>query len=286
MRKYLLLLLCLSMAAVSACTSKKDRLTADTLVISIDPSSVSVSTGAAKNLTAICKSAKLNNVDITPAWTVDSGLGTFNPTSGKTTTFTAGTAVGTGKIYATYSGVIGSVNVTVTSTTVSGSSAGSNSYVAIRNVKYIGGGPDKTIYAWTNPGGGLASGYDMSVADSLGLSNWLTETGGIMEMYYPTSPTWGAIFISSGTGALVGSRAFDDLSAYTSISFEVQGKSGGERLWVGIKDKNQLDDGTETKIQVAGITTSWQTKTYTLTSFTGCDLTKIYIPAEFVFDHH
>lgn len=129
MKKQFGLLLCAAAAVcavlmlVVSCTQKKDRLVSNTLNIVISPQSVTVSTGAAKTFTAVCKSATSNNVDIAPQWTVDSFLGTFNPTHGKTTTFTATNsimAVGRGKIHATYSDITASANVYVSSAATNG----------------------------------------------------------------------------------------------------------------------------------------------------------------------
>jgi len=109
---------------IVSCTQKKDRLVSDTLTIAITPQSVVVNTGASQTYTAVCRSETSNNVDISPQWTVDSPfLGTFSPKSGKTTTFTAtnsAMSLGKGKIYATYSNIRASANVTVSSGAASG----------------------------------------------------------------------------------------------------------------------------------------------------------------------
>ena len=273
------MLVCAVMIGFASCTQKKDRLSSNTLSITAEPSTLSVQAGQQVQLSATCISAKSDNVSISPSWSVEHNLGTFSPASGKATTFTAGSVSGSGNIYATY-GDIRSAAVSLTVAT-GGPDLG---YVYVRNVKYSGGGqPEKPIYAGTGSGGGLAAGYVIGVDDSSGLRNWLTESGGVMSMNYPSGPTWGAVFAVYGSIQPPGSRVGEDLSLYTTLSFEVTGASGGENLQVGIKDIHDLDDGSETKLNVTGITTAWQTKSYTLTSFTTCDRTKVYIPAEFVF---
>jgi len=117
--------LCVAMTFIVSCTKKNDRLVSDTLVISISPQTLYLSTGTAKSLTATCKSAASSNANVLPTWTVDSPtLGTFNPTQGKTTTFTATSvtsAVGTGKIYATFSNIKASASIVVATGAVLGS---------------------------------------------------------------------------------------------------------------------------------------------------------------------
>jgi hypothetical protein len=99
-----------------SCTSKKDRLVADTLTINIEPATASLAAGGTLSLKAICRSAKSDNVDIAPVWSVENSLGSFSPSSGKSATFTAGNSSGSGKIYATYQGIRGEVGLTVTGT--------------------------------------------------------------------------------------------------------------------------------------------------------------------------
>lgn len=52
---------------------------------------------------------------------------------------------------------------------------------------------------------------------------------------------------------------------------------------IGIKDNTQPDDGTETKVPVYGLTTSWNPFTFPLSQFTGADLHNLYVVIEFVF---
>jgi hypothetical protein len=101
-----LIIIGVSLLAAAGCTSKKEQLTASTLTIAIEPASVStLSAGGQIQLTANCRSAKSDNVDIAPTWSVENNLGTFNPATGKITVFTAGSGNGAGNIYASYADV-------------------------------------------------------------------------------------------------------------------------------------------------------------------------------------
>lgn len=112
MKKTLVFLLMLSLLPALAC-GKKNRASSDTLTISVDAATQSVAAGGTLPLRAICRSPKSNDVDVSPTWSVTDNLGTFNPAAGKATTFTAGSTVSTGTIYATYSGIQGALAIAV-----------------------------------------------------------------------------------------------------------------------------------------------------------------------------
>jgi hypothetical protein len=55
-----------------------------------------------------------------------------------------------------------------------------------------------------------------------------------------------------------------------------------QTVFIGIKDKHQPDDGSETLIPEY-LSSTWQTYTIDLGNFLGANLVEIYIPIEFVF---
>jgi hypothetical protein len=103
-----------------------------------------------------------------------------------------------------------------------------------------------------------------------------------MKASYPAGQKWGTIFITVGKPAPPGMRASLNLRKFRTLSVEMRGKKGGEQVAIGIKDKNQLDTGMETKKKVV-LTSAWKTYTFKLSSFTGVNRALIYIPIEFVF---
>ncbi|MGB8214150.1 MAG: glycosyl hydrolase family 17 protein [Anaerolineales bacterium] len=131
-------------------------------------------------------------------------------------------------------------------------------------------------------GKSLRPGLNMGVNTSDGLTDWVTDLDGSMQAAYPADQSWGAIFITVGTPMPLGERASMDISNYQTLSVEMKGAIGGETVSIGIKDKFQPDDGTETK-QSVSLTPAWETYTFPISSFTGTDLTNNYIPIEFVF---
>ncbi len=132
-------------------------------------------------------------------------------------------------------------------------------------------------------GGNLSSGYSIGVNSSKNLTDWLTKTeDGSMRMSYPTGQSWGAVFITVGE-PVNPPRPSKDFSGFHSVSLALRGEVGNELVQVGVKDAGDPDDGSETIIDVQNLTTSWQTYSFTITSFTTADPSDLYVPLEFVF---
>lgn len=143
-------------------------------------------------------------------------------------------------------------------------------------------GPSHIIYM----GQTLASGYDMGINSSGGLTHWVTDMNGYMCMAYPPWQSWGAVFITFGPPTNP-PRPGQNLSAYRFLSLELRGTEGGEDVLVGIKDNLDPDNGSETKYAAAAqhsLTTNWQTYTWPLADFYTADLTRLYVVTEFVFE--
>jgi len=130
----------------------------------------------------------------------------------------------------------------------------------------------------------LANGYDMGVNTSGGRTNWVTDNGDHMCMSYPSYQTWGAVFITVGTPKPF-PRPGKDLSMYQTLSLDLKGVSGGEKVWLALKDNTDPDSGRETKVQISGLTTSWQTHQIPLSRFSTADLTRLYMVTGFVFEN-
>ncbi len=129
----------------------------------------------------------------------------------------------------------------------------------------------------------LTSGFDIGVNSSSGNTGWLEDTGEGMKMSYPSGEEWGAVFIVAGL-VTDPPRPSEDFSDFKTLSFEIKGENGGETVQIGLKDKDDPDDGSETKITVCNLTTEWQTITIPLNRFTTADLGNLYVVIEFVFE--
>lgn len=136
---------------------------------------------------------------------------------------------------------------------------------------------------WIYYGPRLAEGYDMGITTSHGVTGWVTDMGSYMRMAYPPGQAWGAVFITVGPPKPP-PRPGKNLSAYKSLVVELRGQNGGEDIWIGLKDNEDADDGTETKIPLLDLTPTWQTFTIPLSSFATAEKSRLYVVTEFVFE--
>jgi exo-beta-1,3-glucanase (GH17 family) len=141
----------------------------------------------------------------------------------------------------------------------------------------------KTIVVFDN--GKLSAGYEMSVDSSEHLYNWLSQSNqdGSMRMDYPTSQSWGAVFISVGQ-LTDSSKPYKDFSKAQTLSLTIKGESGNEQFYVGLKDANApQNSSTEKRYLISNTTTLWQTYHFALDSFAPTNTSILNIPVEFVF---
>ena len=127
-----------------------------------------------------------------------------------------------------------------------------------------------------------STGFGMGVDDSQQNRSWALVTAESLRMQYLGEFSWGAVFITVGGDPVNPPRPSYDFSQYTRMAIEMKGASGNECVQIGMKDANDPDDGSETKIPVR-LTTEWQRYEFSLSDFTTCQLNQTYVVAEFVF---
>jgi hypothetical protein len=140
-------------------------------------------------------------------------------------------------------------------------------------------GDDPNIYL----NGKLGSGLDMGVNTSGGITNWVDASNGIIEMNYPKGQKYGSVYITVGKPTQP-PRPGKNYSKFKKIIIEAKGKTGGETILVGLKDKNDPDDGSEAKVRLS-LSKDWGIYELKLKeSFSTADLTQLYVVTEFVFE--
>lgn len=92
---------------------------------------------------------------------------------------------------------------------------------------------------------------------------------------------WAAgMFIVDSLGRNV--RASKDFRDFKKISVELKGNKGGEKLQLALKDKNDPDDGTESRVDIT-LSKNWQTYTFDLRkNFPTANLKNLHQLAGFV----
>ncbi len=130
--------------------------------------------------------------------------------------------------------------------------------------------------------GGLETGFSLGMETSDHQRHWLTSQNGVLSLTYPANQQWGVMFISVGPPVPPGHRPSLDLSAYRSLVVDLRAAVDGQCVRIGVKDKNQPDNGSEISVQQC-LTTQWSTITLPLNAFTGVDLTHLYVVFELLF---
>lgn len=129
---------------------------------------------------------------------------------------------------------------------------------------------------------GPASGFVVGLDTSGHQHQWLSTSDGSLVLTYPANQQWGAMSISVGPPAPPGHRPSIDVSAYRSLVVDLGATVDGQCVRIGIKDKNQPDDGSETTVQQC-LNAGWSTITLPLDAFTHADLSHLYIVFEVLF---
>jgi uncharacterized protein (TIGR03437 family) len=128
--------------------------------------------------------------------------------------------------------------------------------------------------------GKLQQGFDMGVNSSGNKTDWLLPDGDSLKMAYPSDQAWGAVFVTVGRPVDT-NRPGMDFSSFATLLVEIKGDPG-QTFDIGIKDKDQPDNGNESKVTVV-LTSNWRVYAIPLTRFSGAKLDRIYVPTEFVF---
>ncbi|MFN3551204.1 MAG: CIA30 family protein [Endomicrobiia bacterium] len=250
--------------------SKKDKLQINTLELSISPSPVVVEPTKKIELTCSGKSAKSDNVDINPIWTVEpETLGTFSPTRGKKVNFTASNQTGQGKIRATEGDVYKEVKLTITqSTQTNGGGGGESNRMLIYSDSGMNDKLDFAFYyfdtnneePWQITTNDSSPGYDVDPQKCVKVDYTDQQNG------------FGGFYLKF--------KSPQDLSSYSKLTFYVKGKTGGEMFKIGIKDSNS----NEYKKTITA-TSSWQKVEIDLSEFVNVNKQSISLPFILAFEN-
>ena len=131
-------------------------------------------------------------------------------------------------------------------------------------------------------GSRLEKPFNLGIDTSAHQRHWLTASPGMLTMAYPAGQQWGAMSVTAGKPAPPGHRPSIDLSRYRSFSVDLRAGKDGERVWLGIKDRSQPDNGGELTIEET-LSTRWTTVALPLSLFANVDLRHLYVVFEVVF---
>jgi hypothetical protein len=129
----------------------------------------------------------------------------------------------------------------------------------------------------------LTIGYNIGVDSSGRMHGWLEDTGNELVMNYPDGQTWGAVFITVGESRPSPmERQVRNFSNFDTLIISMKGARGGERIDIGIKDRADPGDGSESRRTVT-LTNTYSEYRFPLREFRTADLQNLYVVTEFVF---
>jgi hypothetical protein len=105
---------------------------------------------------------------------------------------------------------------------------------------------------------------------------------GINQMdYYPPDTEWSVAYFRHPSNAMI-ERPSKDYSSYKSLKLELKGAKGGETFFIALKDSNDPDDGSESRIPIT-LSNKWKTYEISLSEFKTTNLKELFIVTSFVF---
>jgi hypothetical protein len=131
--------------------------------------------------------------------------------------------------------------------------------------------------------GKLGSGLNMGVNTSEGQTNWVSMNGVDLCMSYPNMQKWGAVFITVGTPTNP-PRPSKNYSSFNRLILELKGQNGGETILIGLKDNQDPDDGSESKVRLT-LTNIWAEYSINVNDFQTAEMKNLYVVTEFVFEN-
>lgn len=130
--------------------------------------------------------------------------------------------------------------------------------------------------------------FNVTSSNNLGqefTSDFVDRREDALYLSYPGSDpapgveSWAAIWFSVNDTAF--GRPSRSFSSYDTLQLELKGSLGGERLLLHMKDKDDLDDGSQTNIELI-LTDQWTTYDIDLVRFENADLNTLSIVTGFL----
>ncbi len=99
--------------------------------------------------------------------------------------------------------------------------------------------------------------------------------------YYVPNTEWSAVYFRHPSNAMI-ERPSKDYSDYHSLQLELKGAVGEESVYVALKDSDDADDGSESRVLLT-LSNQWKTYEIPLSKFKTANLKELFIVTSFVF---
>lgn len=134
----------------------------------------------------------------------------------------------------------------------------------------------KNGYHFIVQNGTLSMFYEQNSADIINNFNWSYGKPGRLEADFPQA-AWAYLYFHNGYDALQ-KPLTKDYSVYKSIKLELKGEKGGEKVLINLKDKDDPNDGSESRVPLI-LTDDWKTYEIPLSEFKTANLEEISVAA-------
>jgi len=111
--------------------------------------------------------------------------------------------------------------------------------------------------------------------------NSVRSVDGAFRFTFKGGTPWAVFSLSVRENNRTVGRAAADFTRFDRIRVEAKGASGGERLLLHLKDKNDPDDGTQTNVEIV-LGTDWETYEFSLSDFETADLSALHLALGFL----
>ena len=101
-----------------------------------------------------------------------------------------------------------------------------------------------------------------------------------MDFHVPDTE-WSVAYFRHPSNAMI-ERPSKDYSDYRSLKLELKGAIGGETVFIALKDSNDADDGSESRVFLT-LSNEWKTYEIPLSKFKTADLKDLFVVTSFVF---
>jgi hypothetical protein len=111
--------------------------------------------------------------------------------------------------------------------------------------------------------------------------DYVHQVDGALRVTLKRGTPWASFFLEVRDRSNTVGRPSSNFTRFDRILLEARGASGGERLLVHIKDKDDPDDGTQTNLEIV-LSEQWDAYEFSLADFENADLSKLSLVLGFL----
>jgi len=111
--------------------------------------------------------------------------------------------------------------------------------------------------------------------------DYVRQEDGALQVTLKRGTPWASFFLEVRDRSNTVGRPSSDFTRFDRILLEARGASGGERLLVNIKDKDDPDDGSQTNLEIM-LSEQWDTYEFSLADFENADLSNLSVVLGFL----